>query len=296
MTLRRICIPFFFFTAESAMPLLSRKKIPFSCPDSTLWVAQQGPGLRLSGCSESKQLFAYPEGQRRIRNHVWRLLSSPDDLWLFDIELHIMTLAACRWCIYTSDIGNHFRFVCLREEEVGELLSCEERRYGQGRCFHKSNTPRQEWLLEGQSDDSTRESLSCVESRISTCGRMYQLHRPPFVLQRHLSSRCEHTRWCRRRCGSLTPASSPLPREPNARRESNSSCASLHREKQGEVWPRHSIGHPRFDGGLAALPASSSQPDPAKLTEVDLEDIVSFITCDSRDPSPSDAGKGCAVA
>jgi hypothetical protein len=61
MTLRRICIPFFFFTAESAMPLLSRKKIPFSCPDSTLWVAQQGPGLRLSGCSESKQLFAYPE-------------------------------------------------------------------------------------------------------------------------------------------------------------------------------------------------------------------------------------------
>jgi hypothetical protein len=46
------------------------------------------------------------------------------------------------------------------------------------------------------------------------------------------------------------------------------------------VWPRHSIGHPRFDGGLAALPASSSQPDPAKLTEVDLEDIVSFITCD----------------
>jgi hypothetical protein len=87
----------------------------------------------------------------------------------------------------------------------------------------------------------------------------------------------------------LTPASSPLPREPNARRESNSSCASLHREKQGEVWPRHSIGHHRFDGGLAALPASSSQPDPAKLTEVDLEDIVSFITCDSRDPSPSDA-------
>jgi hypothetical protein len=84
-------------------------------------------------------------------------------------------------------------------------------------------------------------------------------------------------------------------REPNARRESNRSCVSLHGEKQGEVWPWHSIGHPRFDGGLAALTASSRKPDPAQLTEVDLEDIASFITCSSRDPSPSDAGKGDAV-
>ncbi len=93
-----------------------------------LWVEQQGPGLLLGGCLESESLFAYPEGRRRKWNQLWRLLLSLDDHRLFDIAVYWWRSS------HTSVIGNHFRFVCLREEEVRELLSRQERRYGQGRC------------------------------------------------------------------------------------------------------------------------------------------------------------------
>ena len=133
MTLSRICIHSFSSRANR-QSLLQRENtlfLPRLYPmgrKARSWIAPE----RLFG--EQTALFAYPEGQRRKRNQVWRLLSSLDDLRLFDIALHIMTPAVWRWCSHISDISNHFRFVCLREEEVGELLSCEERLCGQGRC------------------------------------------------------------------------------------------------------------------------------------------------------------------
>ena len=43
------------------------------------------------------------------------------------------------------------------------------------------------------------------------------------------------------------------------------------------MWPVHYTGHPIFDVGLAAITAHSRKPDPAKLTEMDLEDVAAFI-------------------
>ncbi len=81
---------------------------------------------------------------------------------------------------------------------------------------------------------------------------------------------------------SLVPALSPLPgpeqvREPNARRESNRSCAFLHQCKKEYVWLLHHTGYPLFERGLAAITTSSRKHDPAKLIEADLEDAASFI-------------------
>jgi CRISPR-associated protein Cst1 len=39
----------------------------------------------------------------------------------------------------------------------------------------------------------------------------------------------------------------------------------------------HYTGHPIFDVGLATITAHSRKPDPAKLTEMDLEDVAAFI-------------------
>src|SRR2546430_15011870 len=97
MTLSRICIHSFSSRANR-QSLLQRENtlfLPRLYPTGRTarsWIAPE----RLFG--EQTALFAYLEGQRRKRNQVWRLLSSLDDLRLFDIALHIMTPAVWRWC------------------------------------------------------------------------------------------------------------------------------------------------------------------------------------------------------
>lgn len=185
-----------------------------------------------------------------------------------------VTLAVCRCSYCASEIGNNCRFARFRQEEVQERPLRKQRQFGQGRCPPEERHTEGYRLLEGQSDDSAGESLSCVGSRISKYVRGYQLRQPLFAPQSHLSSRCARTPWCRRWCDSLTRTWSALRgpehvRQPNAWEESNRRCASLHRgEEEAPGDPVVSISfqqcHPL--PLLPAFPASEMQQSAAEAS------------------------------